>query len=152
MKTAEVETAPPFDIKIELPALRSDFDNLREVLADVYPQLDRELDKVEESLNEVTGESPREKFNKPLNEVRKLLKKFVEEHSEYNKIIISIAKGLATLRRLERTYNKFALWLALPRVPGPAENGRNSSSTRASPGVLRSRGLTTSISHERPGL
>lgn len=120
-KTGEAEIASHFDIRIELPVLRSGFDDLREVLADVYSKLDKELDKVEESLNEVTGESPRENFNKPLNELRKLLKKFAEEHSEYNKIITSIVKGMATLRKLERTYNKFALWLALPRVPEGAE-------------------------------
>ena len=91
-------------------------------MADVYPELDKELDKVEESLNEVTGESLPEKFNKPLNELRKLLKKFAEARFRYNKIITSIAKGMATLRRLERTYNKFALWLALPQVPEQEES------------------------------
>ena len=30
-----------------------------------YPKLEKELNKVDESLNEVVGESPKEKFNKP---------------------------------------------------------------------------------------
>ncbi|MCP5103199.1 MAG: hypothetical protein GY950_07470 [bacterium] len=50
--------AAGFDIKIELPALRSDFDELKELLINVYPKLEKELNNVDESLNEVVGDSP----------------------------------------------------------------------------------------------
>jgi hypothetical protein len=59
----------------------------------------------------------KEKFNKPLNDLRRLLKKLADKDSEYNKIIVSISKGVETLEPLIRTYNKFAQWLTLPQVP-----------------------------------
>ncbi len=106
-----------FDIKIELPTLRSDFDELKELLTGLYPKLETDLNTVDECLNEVVGDSPKEKFNKPLNHLRRLLKSMADKGSEYNKLVVSISKGGKTAGQLARTYNKFARWLALPRVP-----------------------------------
>ncbi|MCP5103198.1 MAG: hypothetical protein GY950_07465 [bacterium] len=45
------------------------------------------------------------------------MKKMTDKDSEYNKIIVSISKGVKTAGQLIITYNKFARWLALPLVP-----------------------------------
>jgi len=106
-----------FDIKNELSVLRSHFDDLREALQDADMNLRTELDKLEESLNTVTGESPKEKFNKPLNELRRLLKKFADKDSDFHKNIISSKKGMDTAEKLAESYNRFAQWLSgLPTV------------------------------------
>jgi ATP-dependent DNA helicase RecG len=106
-----------FDIKSELSVLRSHFDDLREALQDADMRLKKGLDKVEESLNTVTGESPKEKFNKPLNELRRFLKQFTDRDSSSHNIIATSKKGMDTAGKLADSYNKFAQWLSgLPMV------------------------------------
>jgi ATP-dependent DNA helicase RecG len=115
-ETGMEEVRVAFDIKIELPAIRADFDDLREELADMDVKLEKAFDKIEESFNEVTGESLKKRFNKPLNGLRRFLKKLADENSEYNGIISGKPKVLETTRKLAATYNKFARWLALPEI------------------------------------
>jgi hypothetical protein len=62
-------------------------------------------------------DSFKEKFNKPLNELRRLLKKFADKDSDFHKNIISSKKGMDTAEKLAESYNKFAQWLSgLPMV------------------------------------
>ena len=47
----------------------------------------------------------------------RFLKKIGDEKSDYGKVLRGAEKGLETLKKVARTYNKFAQWLALPQVP-----------------------------------
>jgi ATP-dependent DNA helicase RecG len=118
-KAEKEKAAVDFDITVELPALRSEFDELREALVEANPEIEKTLDKVEENLNEVTGESPKEKFNKPLNVLRRFLKKLTDKNSEYHKTLDGIPGGMEAAGKLAARYNRFTLWIhGLPEIPG----------------------------------
>jgi hypothetical protein len=53
----------------------------------------------------------------PLNNLRIFLKKLGDDKSDYSKILRGAKKGVETLQKAGRTYNKVAQWLALPQVP-----------------------------------
>jgi small GTP-binding protein len=108
------------DMKVDLPAIQMDFSRLKEELESAGakdPKLNKELDMIEESLDELTLKSNEKEHVKRLNKLQRLLKKLGDENSHYNKMIRGTKKGIELLQKVGSTYNKFAQWLALPQVP-----------------------------------
>lgn len=112
---ADVDIA--IDIKVDLPAIQDDFAGLKEALANVDPRLEKELDRIEDSLDDVTPESGKEKLAKPMNKMRRFLEKVGDEDSDFHAAVKGAKKGVEMAQKVGKTYNKFAQWLALPQVP-----------------------------------
>ena len=113
----KVETNIEINLKVDLPAIKTDFDDLKGTIAHIDPELKEELDKIEDSLDEVSVNTEKEKLNKPLNKLGRFLQKLEDKNSKYHKIVSSTKKGIELAQKLGKTYNKFAQWLALPQVP-----------------------------------
>ncbi len=75
------------DVKTELPAIQSDFENLKDILVKANPNLEKNLNEIGDCLNEVSSNTANEKMNKPFNKLRKFLEKLADENSDYHKII-----------------------------------------------------------------
>ena len=105
------------DLKIDLPRIRSEFDNLKDELGNLNPKLDSDLGKIQDSLDEVSTNSEKDKLAKPLNKLHRLLVKLGDSNSDYNKLIAGTQKGIEYAQKVGKTYNKFAQWLAMPTVP-----------------------------------
>jgi small GTP-binding protein len=105
------------DISVELPALQFDFSELKELLEERDPKLEKQLEKIEDGLDILTGRSSPQELAPPLNKMGRFLLKAVEPDSKLNKILTGTKKGIETAQMVGRTYNKFAQWLALPQVP-----------------------------------
>jgi internalin A len=105
------------DLKIDLPQIRTEFDNLKDELQNLDPKIDSDIDKIQDSLDELSTNSEKEKFIKPLNKLNRFLVKLSDPDSNYNKVIKGTEKGIELAQKLRRTYNKFAQWLAMPQVP-----------------------------------
>ncbi len=106
------------DLKIDLPQIQTDFDNLINEIKHSNPELDiDDLDKIQDSLDEVSTNSDQKELVKPFNKLRRFLNKLGDENSEYNKLVKGTEKGIELAQKLGRTYNKFAQWLAMPTVP-----------------------------------
>jgi internalin A len=116
----EVHTEVNVEVKVsvDLPAVRDDFSELKELLESKHPALSGTLKEIMDSLDEVTPESSQEKLSKPMNKLGRFLKKLGDKNSDVNKILHGIGKGMDTARKVAKTYNKFAQWIpGLPVVP-----------------------------------
>jgi predicted HTH transcriptional regulator len=113
LKTQE----PDIDVSIDLPAIQFDFSQLKDILGDADPMLKEELARIEDSLDEVSANTEKEKLKKPMNKLGRFLRKLEDEDSTINMLLSDTKKGIDLARKLGRTYNKFAQWLALPEVP-----------------------------------
>jgi len=105
------------DIKNELPALQSDFENLKYLLTKANPNLEKNLKDIGDSLDEVSANTEKEKLNKPFNKLRRFLEKLADEKSDFHKVISGTEKGIELAQKVAKAYNKFAQILALPLVP-----------------------------------
>lgn len=105
------------DLKIDLPQIRTEFDNLKDELENLNPKLDSDLEKIQDSLDETSTDSDKKELAKPFNKLCRFLDKLNDSGSDYNKIIKRTEKGIELAQKLGRTYNKFAQWLAMPQVP-----------------------------------
>ena len=113
----KVKTNIEINLNVDLPAIKTDFDDLKGTIAHIDPELKEELDKIEDSLDEVSVNTEKEELNKPLNKLGRFLQKLEDKNSKYHKIVSSTKKGIELAQKLGKTYNKFAQWLALPQVP-----------------------------------
>jgi len=106
------------NISVDLPAVRDDFSELKELLESKHPALSGKLKEIMDSLDEVTPQSSPEKLSKPMNKLGRFLKTLGDEKSDVSKILKGIGKGMDTARKVAATYNKFAQWIpGLPVVP-----------------------------------
>jgi hypothetical protein len=108
------------DIKVDLPAIQTEFEKLKDLMieSDPDPNLEKKLKEVGDSLDEVTAETEKEKLNKPLNKLGRFLKALEDENSKYHKIVSGTKEGIELAQKLGKAYNKFAQWIpALPVVP-----------------------------------
>jgi internalin A len=105
------------NLKIDLPQILTEFDNLKNEIENINPKLDSELDKIQDSLDELSTNSDKEKVAKPFNKLYRFLDKLSDPNSDYNRIITGTQKGIELAQKVGRTYNKFAQWLAMPQVP-----------------------------------
>ncbi|AKB50640.1 hypothetical protein MSBRW_1387 [Methanosarcina barkeri str. Wiesmoor] len=107
------------DLKIDLPEIQKEFNKLKKEIKTLNPELGSELDEIQDSLDEVSANSDTDKLNKPLNKVRRILEELNDPDSDYNKVIKGTEKGIEYAQKLGRTYNKFAPWIGIPKVPDP---------------------------------
>ena len=114
----DVVTNIDIDLKVELPAIQSDFEDLKDILIEADPNLERKLNEIGDSLDEVNADTEKEKLNKPFNKMRRFLEKLNDKNSDYHKIISGTKEGIILAQKVGKTYNGFAKWLALPQIPG----------------------------------
>jgi hypothetical protein len=114
---ADVDVTVDIDIKVDLPAIQDDFAELKEAITDADPKLKEELNRVEDSLDEVSAEDDKKALKKPMNKMRRFLEKLADENSDFHKAVKGAKKGIEMAQKVGKTYNKFAQWLALPQVP-----------------------------------
>ena len=107
------------DVKIATyHEIQYDFEDFKNLLIELNPNLEKELGKIGDSLDEVSANSDNEKLVKPLNKLGRFLGKLGDEESDYSKIISRSKNGIEMAQKLGKTYNKFAQWIpALPVVP-----------------------------------
>ncbi|MCP5105654.1 MAG: hypothetical protein GY950_19865, partial [bacterium] len=106
------------NLSMDLPVIREDFADLKELLESKAPELSGRLKEIMDSLDEVTPKSSPEKLSKSMNKLGRILKKLGDEKSDIGKVLIGIEKGLDIGRKVAKTYNKFAQWIpGLPVVP-----------------------------------
>ena len=105
------------NVEIDLPVIQSDFAELKDILIEADPNLERKLNEIGDSLDEVNADTEKEKLNKPFNKMRRFLEKVYDENSDYHKIIFGTKEGIRLVQKVGKTYNGFAKWLALPQVP-----------------------------------
>ena len=105
------------NVEIDLPVIQSDFAELKDILIEADPNLERKLNEIGDSLDEVNADTEKEKLNKPFNKMRRFLEKVYDENSDYHKIISGTKEGIRLVQKVGKTYNGFAKWLALPQVP-----------------------------------
>ena len=115
----EVKIDIDIDVKIAtFHEIQSDFENFKDLLIELDPKYEKKLDKIGDSLDEVSADSDNEKLVKPLNKLGRFLGKLGDEKSDYSKIISGSKRGIESAQKLGKTYNKFAQWIpALPVVP-----------------------------------
>jgi predicted nucleic acid-binding Zn-ribbon protein len=114
---ADVDVSIDIDVKVDLPAIQDDFAGLKAKLVDANPKLKEELNRIEDSLDEVSAEDEKKELKKPMNKMRRFLENLTDENSDFYKAIEGTKKGIELAQKVGKTYNKFAQWLALPQVP-----------------------------------
>ena len=109
------------DTKIDLPALKSDFFELKDTLESVVKdkKLKQDLKDIADNLDELTFKSDEEKYIKPLNKLGRLLGYMGDDKSQWSKALKKAQISVGLPWKLARTYNKFARWLALPQMEKP---------------------------------
>jgi hypothetical protein len=113
----DVDVNVDVNLSIALPTLQEEFDDLKELLLQLDPGLKEKLTGLGGDLNALSAKTEKEKLTGPLNNLRIFLKKLGDEKSDYSKILKGAKKGVDMFKKVGRTYNKVAQWLALPQVP-----------------------------------
>jgi predicted HTH transcriptional regulator len=114
---AKPDIAVNIDIKVDLASIRSSFDALKAILIDVGPENEKELNKIEDSLDELNLEPNKKELIKPFNKLGRFLMKLEDENSNFNKVLKGVPEGIEPAQKLARIYNKFTVWLNLPEAP-----------------------------------
>jgi small GTP-binding protein len=113
----DVDVDVGVNLSINLPALQKEFDELKELLLQEHPELKKKLTELGDGLDALSPKSDPKQLNAPINKLGRFLKKLGDDKSDYSKILKGAKKGVETLQKVGRTYNKVAQWLALPQVP-----------------------------------
>lgn len=112
-----VETYIDIDLKLDLPAIQSDFRKFKREVAKLDEELKEELEDLEDDFLEITPTSIQGKINKALNKLSTFMQELADENSKFYKVVKGSEKGIELAQKLGKSYNKFAQWLALPHVP-----------------------------------
>ncbi len=116
LKTSQVVKVS-IDIKVDLPAIQNGFAELKGTMSDFDPKLKDELNRIEDSLDEVSAEDDKKELKKSLNKLGRFLKKIDDENSDFHKAVKGAKNAIEMAQKVGKIYNKFAQWLALPQVP-----------------------------------
>jgi ATP-dependent DNA helicase RecG len=114
----EEKKEPDIDIKTGLISLQDNFDQLKDLLSEKDPGLERKLREIGNSLDAIHPGSPKNEYIGALTKLRRFLMKLNDEKSRYYELLSLVDNGIAYARELEKTYNQFAQWLTLPQIPG----------------------------------
>jgi internalin A len=105
------------NLSVNLPSLQEEFEALKDLLVQLKPESRGQLEGLGDALDALSSKSDKEKLNGPLNKLGRFLKKVGDENSDYYKILKGAKKGIETLQKVGRTYNKIVQWVGLPQVP-----------------------------------
>ena len=111
------EVQVEINLSVELPAFQEEFETLKDLLVQLKPESKEQLEGLGDILDALSPKSNKEKLIGPLNKVGRFLKKVGDEKSDYNKILKGAKKGIETLQKVGRAYNKIVQWVGLPQVP-----------------------------------
>jgi len=101
----DVKVDVKIDIKVDLPAIQNEFAKLKNEIAGKNPKLKEELNRIEDSLDEVTSESGKKELAKPMNKMRRFLEKVEDKNSDLHKAIKGAKKGIEMAQKVGKTYN-----------------------------------------------
>ncbi len=113
----EVNSNITVNLNVDLPQILTEFDNLKDEIESLNPKIAKDMNNIQDSLDELSTNSDMEKAAKPFNKLYRFLDKLNDPTSDYNKVITGTQKGIELAQKVGRTYNKFAQWLAMPQVP-----------------------------------
>ena len=111
-----VETTINIDIKVDLPAIQSDFRKFKREVAKLGEDLKEELEDIENDLLEITPNSEQGKINRAMNKLSSFMGELGDENSKFNKIVKGSKKGIELAQKLAMAYNRFSLEYGLPEV------------------------------------
>lgn len=113
----EVEVNVTQVVKVHLPAIQRDFDELKDILTKKNPELRKDLEEISGRLDDVGPQSEKDNLYKPMNKLHRFLEQLKNRNSKYYKIIKGTKRSVELAQKIAKTYNKIAQWLALPQVP-----------------------------------
>ena len=96
------------NIKVDLPAIQSEFREFKKEVKKLDDELDEELEDLEDDLLEITPASEEGKINKAINKLSLFMQKLKDEDSRFSRIVRGTRKGIELAKKLAVTYNKFA--------------------------------------------
>lgn len=108
------------EIKNELPDLQKDIYEFKNLVQEIKePGILNELELIDSQILEIEClESSPEKMNKvPFKKLKRILDEINNDDSTFGKFVKASGKTIDAAKKLGKTYNKFAQWLALPQVP-----------------------------------
>ncbi len=108
------------EIKNEFPKLQGEIFELKKLLTNIADKgLLNELENIDSKILEIEECEPDPlKIDKiPFKKLKRILDEINNEESTLGKAIKATSKTIEAAKKLGKTYNKFAQWLALPQVP-----------------------------------
>ncbi|MCP4149181.1 MAG: hypothetical protein GY757_15650 [bacterium] len=105
------------DINVELPAMQTNFEELKDFMLEHNPGLQKKLQALEDSLDKIHPGSKKENMTGPMNKLGRFLKKLSEKDSEYGKLISGKRKGIEYAQKLGMAYDNVAQFIGMPQLP-----------------------------------
>jgi small GTP-binding protein len=108
------------DIKIEsiLPVLQTDFDQFKDKLIELEPRLERKLNEISDSMDNLNINSSQEKYIKPMNKLGRFLQKAADKNTELNTLINNSQGLIELIKKIASGYSLISQWIpGLPLVP-----------------------------------
>ncbi|MCP4149771.1 MAG: hypothetical protein GY757_18645, partial [bacterium] len=105
------------DINVELAAMQDSFEELKDIMLEQNPQLQKKLQAIEDAINSIHPNSNKETMTGPINKLFRFQKKLGDENSNYRKAIDGAEKGVEFAQNLAKGYNKIAKLIGMPSIP-----------------------------------
>lgn len=105
-------------VKNEIPVLQKELQELKGLISDISGiNTIKELETIESKLVDIEVAETTEIDKVPFKRLKKVLDEINNEDSTLGKAFKAAGKTFDAAKKLAKTYNKFAQWLALPQVP-----------------------------------
>lgn len=117
---ASAVSSAQIDFKQNLPELQTQLLNLKQVLGENNDlALRAEIAAIDEGIISIDNQTvqPEQLDKTPFRRLKRLIDILNDPESDWSKAIKASKKGIDTVQKLGRYYNKFASWLALPTIP-----------------------------------
>ncbi|MCP4157069.1 MAG: hypothetical protein GY757_55665, partial [bacterium] len=105
------------DINFELPAMQDCFEELKDIMLEQNPLLQKKLQSIEDAINSIHPNSNKEQMTGPVNKLFRFLKNLGDEKSNYRKAIDGAEKGVEFAQNLANGYNNIAKLIGMPSIP-----------------------------------
>lgn len=99
--------------------MQGNINDLKDEAAGENPELSKELDKLEKSVERLNEATTKEEIVKSgaLNRVKRFLLEIQDEESELGKVIKGLKYGVGIAQEIGEKYNSVAEWCGLPVIP-----------------------------------